>query len=150
MKGIGKHAAMVAILCGLVAAGPHVVYPAGVTSSTMNPLQIALLHWYNANLTTIFGAGNNPRGLTFDRANIWAVNNVSNNVTKLRANDGVVDPRDFIVIGSCRSSLAPHATCVISISFDPKAAGTRTGQLSVTDSPDATSPYQVTLTGIGR
>jgi hypothetical protein len=60
----------------------------GVTSSTQNPLQIALLHWYNANLTTTFGAGTNPRGIAFDGANIWVVNSVSNDVTKLRANDG--------------------------------------------------------------
>ena len=43
----------------------------GVTSSTKNPLQIAILHWYDANLTTSFGVGNSPIGVAFDGANIW-------------------------------------------------------------------------------
>jgi hypothetical protein len=39
---------------------------AGVVSSTQNPLQIALLHWYAANLTAQFPAGANPYGVAFD------------------------------------------------------------------------------------
>jgi len=43
----------------------------GVTSSTQNPLQIALLHWYNANLTTTFTVGGYANAVAFDGANIW-------------------------------------------------------------------------------
>ena len=32
---------------------------AQVTSSTKNPKQIAIMHWYPANLTTTFGIGPN-------------------------------------------------------------------------------------------
>jgi hypothetical protein len=60
----------------------------GVTSSTQNPLQIALLHWYNANLTASFAVVANPLGVAFDGANIWVANRDSDNVTKLRASDG--------------------------------------------------------------
>jgi hypothetical protein len=35
-----------------------------------------------------FNAGSGPRGLAFDGQNIWVTNQSSNNVTKLRANDG--------------------------------------------------------------
>src|ERR1700732_1797232 len=45
--------------------------PAGVVTSTRNPLQIAILHWYSANQTTAFGVGTNPQGMAFDGANIW-------------------------------------------------------------------------------
>jgi DNA-binding beta-propeller fold protein YncE len=60
----------------------------GVTSSNKNPLQIAILHWYNANQTASFAVGTGPSGLAFDGASIWVTNAFSDNVTKLRASDG--------------------------------------------------------------
>ena len=101
----GKRLAVPVALCGLVGIVPYLAVTQeqrdmkpesqqspliGVTSSTQNPLQIALLHWYNADLTTAFAVGSSPRGVTFDGANFWVVNNGSNNVTKLRASDGAV------------------------------------------------------------
>src|ERR1700745_1204336 len=62
----------------------------GVVDANKNPLQIATLHWYQANRTTRFAVGTNPFGLAFDGANIWVANNGSDNVTKLRASDGKV------------------------------------------------------------
>src|SRR5712671_7240804 len=50
---------------------PAQIRPIGVVTSTKNPLQIALLHWYNANTTTQFTAGSAPYGVAFDGANIW-------------------------------------------------------------------------------
>jgi len=38
----------------------------GVTSSTKNPLQVALLHWYDANQTASFAVGFQPFALAFD------------------------------------------------------------------------------------
>jgi len=64
--------------------------PIGVTSLSRNPLQIALLHWYNANLTTTFGVGNGPTLMAFDGANMWIVNHGSDSVTRLRASDGSI------------------------------------------------------------
>ena len=102
---VNKPMALAVIVCGLLGMVRHLAVAQGqneieevkphapligVTSPTGNPLQIALLHWYNANLTTTFGVGANPRGVAFDGANIWVVNNGSNDVTKLRANDGAV------------------------------------------------------------
>jgi hypothetical protein len=62
---------------------------AQVTNSTMNPKQIATLHWYPANLTTSFPVVS-ASGVTFDGANIWVANNSKNTVTKLRPSDGAV------------------------------------------------------------
>ena len=54
-----------------------------------NPLQIALLRWYEANQSgASFAVGSGPQGVAFDGANIWVANNTSNTVTKLRASDG--------------------------------------------------------------
>jgi hypothetical protein len=55
-----------------------------------NPLKIALLKWYQANVATRFPVGRQPYGLAFDGANIWAGNALDDTVTKLRAADGTV------------------------------------------------------------
>jgi len=63
--------------------------PPGPTAANM--LAIALLRWYDVNTVVgSFAVGSAPTGVAFDGANIWVANSGSNNVTKLRANDGVV------------------------------------------------------------
>jgi hypothetical protein len=49
---------------------------------------------------------------------------------------------------ACPSSLAPQASCQISVTFTPAAAGTRTAALIVADSA-ANSPQSIPLTGVG-
>src|ERR1700693_187825 len=61
--------------------------PTGVVTSNWNPLQIAILHWYNASPTTQISVSA-PVGMAFDGANIWVANQTTNAVTKLRASDG--------------------------------------------------------------
>ena len=56
--------------------------------SPVNPLKVALLHWYTANHTTRFSVGGQPYGLCFDGANIWSANYGSASVSKVRASDG--------------------------------------------------------------
>ena len=63
---------------------------AGIVTSTLNPAQIAILHWYNANLTTQFAVGTTPVGVAFDGASIWVVNSADKAVDKLRASDGTI------------------------------------------------------------
>ena len=69
-------------------AGAPQQQPPGSGAPPLNPLKVALLKWYQANLTTSFKVGDNPYGLAFDGANMWVSNNGDNTVTKLRANDG--------------------------------------------------------------
>jgi len=76
----------------------------GVVSSNLNPLQVALLHWYGANQTTSFTVGSSPFGIAFDGANVWIANFSSNNVTKLRANDGA--SLGTFTVGTSPSTLA--------------------------------------------
>jgi len=60
-------------------------------SSPLNPLQIALLRWYEGTLTGgEYVVGSNPTGIAFDGANIWVANTNSNSLTKLRASDGAL------------------------------------------------------------
>jgi DNA-binding beta-propeller fold protein YncE len=56
----------------------------------MNPLQIAILRWYAANLTTQFPVGNGPNAVAFDEERIWVANENDSTVSKLRASDGTL------------------------------------------------------------
>ena len=47
---------------------------APATPVPLNPLKVALLHWYPANTTTSFAVGSTPYGVCFDGANIWVAN----------------------------------------------------------------------------
>ena len=47
-------------------SAPPSAPPTGVTSSKLNPFQIALLHWENTNQTTSFGVGATPGWAAFD------------------------------------------------------------------------------------
>ena len=99
---IGKSLIVGMFLCGLLAIVPYLAHPQdrsevataqelapgstpliGVVSSTNNPLQIAILHWYNANQTTQFPVGGFPYGVAFDGANIWVANQTDGTLSKL-------------------------------------------------------------------
>jgi hypothetical protein len=67
--------------------------PVGVVAggfNNINPQKIAILRWYEANQNSnSFTVGTQPHGVAFDGASIWVTNYFSNNVTKLRASDGL-------------------------------------------------------------
>src|SRR6185312_15095805 len=56
---------------------------------------------------------------------------------------------DFSATSKCPATLSAGANCTVSIVFTPSAAGSRTGQLQVSDDAPG-SPQSVTLTGIGK
>ena len=92
---LGRFASLVLLsgALGLMAAS-------GVVSSTRNPLQIAILHWYGANQTASFGVGNGPEGVAFDGASLWVSNRSDGSVTKLRASDGACAGTCTFAVGS--------------------------------------------------
>jgi hypothetical protein len=88
-----KFAAIGLALVGLVALLPNLIQrstvgAAGVAATNLNPLQIAILHWYDVNKITRFFLGNSPWGVAFDRDNIWV--SAQTGLRKLRANSGLV------------------------------------------------------------
>src|SRR5215469_13977122 len=58
------------------------------------------------------------------------------------------DPGDFTETKTCGSSVAPGASCTISITFKPTQLGSRTAMLSITDNALG-SPQTVSLTATG-
>jgi len=55
---------------------------------------------------------------------------------------------DFKPTGNCHASLAAGAKCVVTLVFEPAAAGARSAALSITDGATG-SPQSVALSGIG-
>lgn len=72
VAGACRQHLVIAVLC--VALPMAAFAQTGVVNSTRNPNQIALKHWYKANLTTTFPVGVGPVALEFDGANIWVGN----------------------------------------------------------------------------
>jgi hypothetical protein len=58
------------------------------------------------------------------------------------------DPDDFAQTNDCGSSLGARASCTINVTFTPKATGTRTASVSISDSGGA-SPQTIALSGTG-
>jgi hypothetical protein len=55
---------------------------------------------------------------------------------------------DFAATSTCATAIAPGASCGVSVTFSPAAAGTRTGVVSIADSA-SNSPQTINLTGAG-
>jgi hypothetical protein len=61
---------------------------------------------------------------------------------------GGANTTDFAQTNNCGSSLAAKASCTITVTFSPTAIGSRTANVTITDS-DVTSPQKLILTGTG-
>ena len=73
---------------------------------------------------------------------------LSNTGTAPLAISGIVATGDFAQTNACGTSLAAGASCTISVTFTPAAAGGRTGAVTITDSATG-SPRTVALSGTG-
>ena len=64
---------------------------------------------------------------------------------------GGTDPGDYTLTNSCGSSLAAAAHCTLSVTFTPKAAGTRTATITITDNSGLVTgaTQTINLTGTG-
>jgi hypothetical protein len=62
---------------------------------------------------------------------------------------GITANGDFSQTDTCGSSVGAGANCSISVTFEPTAAGTRTGTLSISDNAIG-SPQTVALSGTGQ
>jgi len=66
--------------------------PPGPPGVGLNPLQVAILRWYEANETGLqYPVGNGPQEVVFDGANLWVTyfgGDLAGYVAKIRASDG--------------------------------------------------------------
>jgi hypothetical protein len=62
---------------------------------------------------------------------------------------GGTNAADFTKSGCTSSSLTPGASCTMTVTFKPKAKGSRSASITITDNA-SNSPQKVTLTGTGN
>ena len=75
---------------------------------------------------------------------------LTNNQTVALTGIAISTTGDFAVSATtCTTSLSAKSKCMISVTFTPTQTGTRTGQLSVSDSA-SNSPQSSNLTGTGK
>jgi hypothetical protein len=61
---------------------------------------------------------------------------------------GIFATGDFVQASSCPASLAPGASCIVSVMFSPLGLGSRTGELQILTNASG-SPHRVLLSGTG-
>ncbi|HEX8817706.1 MAG TPA: hypothetical protein VF753_19605 [Terriglobales bacterium] len=85
----GRFAHLLVLTLGIVLCTPLVVVSAfaQVVNSEKNPLQVALLHWYAANVATTFPIGGGGP-MAFDGTYMWVCNSGGSSLSKVRVNDG--------------------------------------------------------------
>jgi sugar lactone lactonase YvrE len=104
------------------------------------------------------GSGTAPRPLlssgfmNFGGAGVGSAT-VPQNLVLFNAGNGLLSIRsidvtggDFVIGTSCGSGLQPGASCMISVSFLPRATGARSGLVTITDNAGT---QRVTLSGVG-
>jgi hypothetical protein len=99
----------------------------------------------------------NSTSLSFDNQRVGKTSlartiTLTNNGTATLTISGIAisgtNSNDFAQTNDCGSSVAPNASCTISVTFTPSATGTRSASVTVTDNaPD--SPQSVSLSGPG-
>ena len=89
------------------------------------------------------GTTSNPKVVTLTNASNSATLAISG-ITL-----GGANPGDYSQTPTCGASLAPRASCTISVTFSPQATGARPASLSVKDNGGG-SPQTVVLTGTGQ
>ncbi len=95
-----------------------------------------------------------PANLTFAGETVGTASaaqtvTLTNSGTAALSITAVAASGDFADTSACGPSIAAGASCMISVTFTPTAAGTRTGTLTVTDNASS-SPQTVALSGGGE
>ena len=99
------------------------------------------------------GLSVNPTSLTFpsqalnttSSAQTVTVNNTGSTAVSISQ---IAASGDFAETSTCGASIAASASCTVSVTFTPAAAGTQTGSLTITSNA-TNSPSTVSLTGTG-
>lgn len=134
---------------------------AGAVSGQLNALGSAGTLSVPLNGTGVAGGVSpQPASITFGRVRVGS-QSAPASITVTNSGNGTLhvgaitlqgqDPADFAVVSSscAGATLAPGATCSLSVTFRPSASGTRTAALAITsDAPG--SPSTVPLSGTGR
>ncbi len=137
----------------------HVTFAPTVGGSRSGTLTISDNAQGNPHVVTLSGTGLagvaqlSASSLTFASSTVGTASSaqtitVTNSGNGVLAMTSVVATGDFAQTNNCTSVAANGGTCAIQVTFTPTTSGSRTGNLTLTDSA-ANSPQLVSLTGSG-
>jgi len=137
---------------------PAGALPVAVTAADFNNdgLMDAATPDVDANAVSVLLSGTldlSPTTLNFGNVNVGTTSSpqtvtLTNNGAKALSISSIATSASFSQTNNCGSSLNAGASCSISVTFSPTAAGTSNGTLTITDNA-AGSPQTVSLTGNG-
>jgi hypothetical protein len=80
--------------------------------------------------------------------NVTLINNLSTTLS-FTTNFTGADPDDYASTNTCSNTVPAKGKCTISVTFTPRASGTRKATMNVSDSAN-NSPHTVSITGSGK
>jgi hypothetical protein len=92
--------------------------------------------------------GSVPVGTTSSARTITLINRGQGTLAVAKVSLTGTDPGDFAEANTCLSGVAAGSSCTISVTFSPKATGSRTATLNISDNGGG-SPQAVSLSGTG-
>jgi hypothetical protein len=117
-------------------------------NAASSPQHVALSGTGTATLTvspTSFAFGSVKDGSKATK--VITLHNYQTNSVSLSEGFSGPNAGDFSVTGgTCTSTLAKASVCTLIVTYAPTATGTESATMTVTDSPDALSPYTVSFT----
>jgi hypothetical protein len=93
---------------------------------------------------TTVGTTSQPTAITLTNTGV----NGALTISSIVASSNLL-PDEFAQTNNCGTSLAPNASCVITITFIPGATGARTGKVVITDNSSTGTTQTITLNGNG-
>lgn len=99
------------------------------------------------------GVSLSPTSLSFPSQNVGTTSSaetftVTNTGSTSLSLISIVASGDYAQTNTCRVSLAPEASCVVTVTFTPSAAGSRSGRITLNDT-DPTNLQTISITGTG-
>ncbi len=131
----------------------HTYYNAGIEKTTMNILN----NFIGSSSASTSGVSMSSDSVAFGNQGVHTTSavqtvKITNSGTAALTISSIAvtgtNASDFAQTNTCPGSLAVNANCTISVTFTPTASGTRSGNITLTDS-SAQSPQVVVLSGTG-
>ncbi len=150
-----RQSCAISVIFKPTAAGTRAASLSITDSAFGSPQTVSLVGSGLVPLTTLSVS---PASLTFPAQNTGTTSTAQSTVISNTGNQPITlssiglagtNAADFIEANTCGPSLAVSATCSISVTFKPSAAGTRTASLTIADNASG-SPQSVSLSGIGQ
>ena len=146
-------AGVVAGVTGRVTAAPRRRLALAALSAVLTAMTLQIACGSKGNSTATTTVSTSPASLTFSSQTTGTTAppqsiTLTNTGQSVLTISGVAASGDYSETNTCGTSVAAGASCAITVTFTPTAAGSRNGTITITDNA-SNSPQRVLLTGTG-